>query len=480
MSDPEPYRYLTIARRIADEIEAGLYREGERLPSVRLLRGTYEISATTAMRVLVELEQDGLAEARPRSGFYVRTRTPPGLAHVPAPTTTAPAPRPADVNGLIERIFKANASAEGILPFGAAEIDEALLPHKELAVAVARTVREEAAGLLAYGPTAGDPRLRRRLARLLGERGVAVAPQEIVVTAGETDALSLALLALTRPGDTVAVESPCFFGILQWIEALGLRAVEIATDPHRGIDLDELERVADTVPIAALALNPTFHNPFGFAMPADRMRGLLDLAEKRDLPIVEDDVYGDLHHGSRPRRPLKSFDKTGRVLYCSSFSKTLAPGFRVGWCVPGRHAEAFERARAPRNAGVATLTQRALARYLDGRAYGRHLRELRGLFASQAPRVRALVSEAFPPGTRITEPEGGFVFWVEVPPPFDALDFHEAALREGISTAPGPIFSASGGFRDAFRLSMGRRLSVDEERGIRRLGMIAHRLCEAG
>lgn len=483
MLDHRSFRYRAIANQIAAHINAGLYGVGDRLPSVRKLQEAHDISATTAMRVLVELEQDGWAEARPRSGFYVRHRAESRSADAPAATKTSPAPSVANVNALIERIFKANSGAGSerrILPLGAAEVDEALLPHKELAAAVSRTIRDGTAQLLAYGHGAGDPQLRRRLAQLLGDRGLTLVPDDIVVTTGETDALGLALMALTRPGDTVAVESPCFFGILQWIEALGLRAVEIATDPNSGLDLDELERVADAMPVTALALNPTFHNPFGFAMPTDRMQRLLAIAERRGLPIIEDDVYGDLHYGNHHRRPLKSFDLDGWVLYCSSFSKTLAPGFRVGWCIPGRFAEAFERARAPRNAGVATLTQRALAHYLDGRAYRRHLQSLRHLFAAQAGPIRIVVLESFPVGTRISNPEGGFVFWVEVPPPFDAFRFHEAALRDGISTAPGPIFSASGGFTHAFRLSVGRRMTADVESGIRRLGQIAHRVWEGG
>ena len=478
MRDHRHFRYEAIARQIVDHIEAGLYRAGDRLPSVRKLQETHDVSATTAMRVLVELEQEGWAEARSRSGFYVLRRDPLRSADAPAATKTASAPSLANVNTLIRRIFKAHGTAEAarrILPLGAAEIDEELLPHKELAAAVARTLRTGSARVLAYGDGSGDLQLRRRRAQLLGGRGLTLIPDDIVVTAGETDALGLALMAITRPGDTVAVESPCFFGILQWIEALGLRAVEIATDPVTGIDLDELERVADELPVTALALNPTFHNPFGFAMPTDRMMRLLAIAEQRRLPVIEDDVYGELHYGNRSRKPLKSFDSEGWVLHCSSFSKTLAPGFRIGWCVPGRFAEAFERARAPRTAGVPTLTQNALAHYLEGRAYRRHLDGLRHLFASQAERVRSLVLDRFPEGTRITDPEGGFVFWVEVPPPFDALGFHEAALDEGISTAPGPIFSASGCFRNAFRLSVGRRLTADVEHGICRLGEIARR-----
>jgi len=508
-SPPSEPRYREIARRLAREIEAGVHAVGARLPSVRALVATHGVSVTTAARVLVELEAEGWAEARPRSGFYVADRA--ASRDAPCRTATVADPAPVDVNRLIGEIFRAGSVASAgrpMLALGAAELDERLLPHGELAAATRHVLREEGAALLAYGAPAGEPALRRRIAALMARRGVSVVPDDIVVTAGEGDAMGTALAAVAASAgqgaggssasaercsapspsaerlsasfpsaercSAVAVESPCFFGILQWIERLGLRAVTIATDPRRGIDLDELERVAAEVPLVAVALNPTFHNPFGFAMPPARMERLLAIAARFDLAVIEDDVYGELHHGLGPVRPLKAFDRDGRVIYCSSFSKTLAPGHRVGWCVPGRAMAAFARARAPQTAGIGTLPQLALARFLEGRGFGRHLAGLRALFAEQRPRVRALVLEHFPPGTRISDPAGGFVFWVEVPPPFEALAFHRAALAEGISIAPGAIFSpGGGGFATAFRLSVGRRLDGEVADGIRRLGRLA-------
>lgn len=467
--------YARIAEALAEQIAAGTFRPGDRLPSVRRLTETMGVSATTAARALVELEAMGRAEARPRSGFYVAAPE-VALARVPAATRPSDTAEPVDVNRLIAALFKATAGASGerrLMPFGAAELDEDLLPHRELARLAAEVAREEGAALLAYGPAAGEPTLRRRIARLMGERGVVVAPDEVIVTAGETDAMGTALEAVARPGDTIAVESPSFFGILQWIETLGLKAVAIATDPRLGLDLDALERVAATTRLAAVALNPTFHNPFGFAMPAERMARLLAIAKARDLTLIEDDVYGELHRGRPAAGPLKRFDDDGRVIYCSSFSKTLAPGFRVGWCLPGRHGPALAAVRAPRNAGVGRAAQLTLARFLETRGWPRHLDRLRAVFAGQHARVRATLLDAFPPGTRVSDPAGGFVYWVDVPPPFDALAFHARALAAGISIAPGPIFSPTGAFPHAFRLSLGTRFTPGVEAAIRRLGALA-------
>lgn len=464
------YRYEAIAQQIAAQIIAKFYREGDRLPSVRTIMTTNGVSLTTASRALVELENMGYAEARPRSGFYVRIRrSEVPSATAPRPTATSQVPREVNVNSLITRLFKAAAASE-LLPLGAAELDEGLLPHKDLAAVLSRTARAHSAQAVAYSPPAGNPELRRRIALMMGHRGVVVSPNDVVVTAGASEAVGAALRAATRRGDTVAVESPTFFGILQWIERLGLKAVEIATDPRDGISVEELERVARATRIAAVTLNPTFHNPFGCAMPPERMQALADLAAELDLVVIEDDVYGELHFGAQPRRPLKAFDRTGAVIYCSSFSKTLAPGFRIGWCLPGRHGEAVSAVRVTQNYGNNSLSQLALADYLQGRKYGQHLKELRELFAAQRERVRGLVLDAFPAGTRISVPEGGYVFWIEAPPPFEAMRLYHEARAVGISIAPGPIFSPSGGFANAFRISVGRRLTPAVEQGIRRLG----------
>ncbi len=471
MSDPAARPlYETIADALAERIARGDPASGERLPSVRALMRLHRVGLATAARALVELEARGLAEARPRSGFFV-TKVAARPDDAPRPTATAATPRPVEIDRLIATLFRA-AADRPVVALGAAEIDVDLLPRAELAAATARVVRREGGRAIGYAPADGDPDLRRAVARRMNARGCDVAASDVVITAGESDAMGLALRALTRPGDTVAIESPTYFGILQWLEAAGLEAVEIATDPVEGIDVAALDRVAAERPLAAVVLNPTFHNPFGSAMPPERMAALIEVARRRDLAIVEDDVYGELHFGAR-RRPLESFDPDGRVIYCSSFSKTLVPGFRIGWCLPGRHAEAFARARPARNFGQPALTQMVLAEYLIGRRHDRHLDALRALFRAQRERIRELVLTHFPPGTRISRPEGGYVYWIEVPPPFAALALHAAAAREGISIAPGPLFSPSGRFEGAFRLSLGRRLDARVEAAIRRLGRLA-------
>jgi DNA-binding transcriptional MocR family regulator len=474
-----PYRYQAIARDIAARIETGQFHPGERLPSVRALMRQHGVSMTTASRVLVELEAAGLADSRERSGFYARaplTRTAAPPETTPLPTETAPTPATVSIKGLIGSLFSAAMVEPDHLSLGAAELAEDLLPHQDLTACLTRVTRAGGAKALLYGPPAGDPDLRRVLALRMADRGVVVAPEEVWITTGSSAGVGAALRALTSPGDLVAVESPTYFGLLHWIETLGLKAVEIAADPVTGLDVEELRRAMATLPIAAIAVNPTFHNPFGGTMPQARMAALVALARERGIPVIEDDVYGDLCHGPGPARPLKAHDPDGTVVYCSSVSKTLAPGYRVGWILPGRWSDALAADRPTEDFGGALPAQRALADYMRSRKYDRHMEGLRALFAEQSPRFRALALDAFPEGTRVSAPAGGYVYWVEVPPPFDALAFHRRALAAGIAIGPGPIFSPTGRFANAFRLSLGRRLTPTVEAAIRKLGALAREM----
>jgi DNA-binding transcriptional MocR family regulator len=423
------------------------------------------------MRAMVELETRGLAVSRPRSGFFAQRPAGSGPA-IPAATRSGRVPMTVDIRTLATEILGAIRSP-GLFPLGAAEVDRTLLPIADLAACAQAAMRRHGVAMLAAQDPLGVPMLRRAIARHLMRRGLDVPPDEIVVTAGETDAMALALQAVTKPGDVVAVESPAFFGTLQEIELAGLRAIEIATDPETGIDVDDLVRTADSVGIGAVVLNPIFQNPFGFRMRPHGLSAVARAMAERSVPVIEDDVYGDLGFAGEPARPPASYDRARNTIYCASFSKIVSSGLRVGWCWPGRHREAVLDRQLRRPATVSSLSQYTLAEYLAGRRYARHIARLRSLFAAQQPVVRGLVGDSFPRGTRVTAPEGGFLFWIEVPQPFDALRFYGEALRAGISIAPGPVFSPSGRFRGAFRISVGRKLDERTRHALATLGCLA-------
>ena len=475
MSAPD-FLYEVVADDLAALIEAGTLRPGDRVPSVRALSRERGVSVSTVLQAYRSLEDRGYVEARPQSGFYVRARA----AHdVPTPSPTSPridvvdAPccdLPVEVMGA-DGAGRARDHTVASLGPGVPAPD--LLPTSALGRELARAVRYDSPDLLSYTHAQGDPDFRAAVARRSAYWGGTLAPDDIVVTAGCMEALSLSLLAVTEPGDAVAVESPVFFGTLQLLRVLGRRVVEVATDPATGVCLDALEETLDRVPVAACLFSPTYHNPLGGTVPDGDKAALVALLAEREIPLIEDDVYGDLHHGPQRPRPCKAFDVDGTVLYCSSFSKTLGPGLRVGYVAPGRFLTDIWHRKVATSVTTSSTPQRALARYLDRGGYDLHLRRLRRTLAGNLDRLRAACAEHLPEGTRITRPDGGLLLWAELPPGADAVAIYRAARAEGITTAPGPAFSASGAYLTSLRLSGGHPWTPAIERGVERLGAIA-------
>jgi DNA-binding transcriptional MocR family regulator len=290
------------------------------------------------------------------------------------------------------------------------------------------------------------------------------------------EALHLCLRAVAAPGDTIAVESPMYYGVLQLIESLGLRILEVPANPGSGIDLDQLDAAIQRERVKAVLLAANFSNPLGALMSDSAKRDLVHMLARREIPLIEDDIYGDLpHDGARPR-PAKAFDEDGLVMLCASFSKTLAPGYRVGFAVPGRFRDRVERLKFAQSVGTATMPQMAIADFLENGGYERHLRRLRRALADQLARSSEAIATCFPAGTRISRPRGGYVLWIEMPPGKSALELHARALEKKISIAPGPIFSPKQRFGTCFRLSAGFPWSDTIERSIGVLGAIAREL----
>jgi len=471
------YRYRAIAASIREQIDAGHLRTGERLPSVRQLMRDHAASMATIVRALMMLEADACIRSAPRSGWFVTDR----VAVQPATqwrTRSAPAASPVAVNQLVLQMLSA-ASDASIVSMGSTVVDRSLLPAKALnraLVSMARRRPELALG--AGGSPLGDLELRTQIARLMAQREVLVRPDEIVITAGDGLSFEMILQLIAPKGSVVAVESPTYFGTLQALENLGLEVMEIATDAKRGIDLAALSEALESHDIRAVIVTPTCQNPFGFTMGEDAKAALLELAEKHDLAIVEDDIYGDLYQGDFRPSALKSRDRSDRVVYCSSFSRSLSPGWRIGWTIPGRWREQFLQQKIVRGNSTSTLPQAVLAHYLAQRGYMGHLDRLRKTFAAQMPTVRELIGRHFPSGTKVTEPRGGYIFWIELPADCDAVALSLQAIKVGISIAPGPIFSAGNRFSNCLRLSIGAPLSPRIEKAIGILGRSACDMAE--
>ncbi|MBA3883454.1 MAG: PLP-dependent aminotransferase family protein [Chthoniobacterales bacterium] len=461
--DGEPL-YTSIASNLGELISNGALRPGDRMPSVRTASRQNRVSVTTAVQAYLTLENKGLIEARPRSGFFVRY-SPRQVLSVPLLSKPSERSSPKEPRPLLNQVFDA-INARDVVQLGAGSPSVELLPVQKLNRMLSSAARRHGAAALEYDMPPGSPVLRRALARRAMDWGLTVSPDEIITTNGGMEALVLSLRAVTKPGDTVAVESPTYFGVLQAIEQLGLKVVEVATDPGYGICFDSLERALRKRRVSACLVIPNFNNPIGSLMPDNRKERLVAMLAARDIPLIEDDLYGDLYfRGSRPQ-VAKAYDRKGTVILCGSFSKTLAPGYRVGWMIPGRFFEKAKILKSTSTGATATLPQLALADYVANGGYDHHLRGLRQALKRQVEQVSQAVSESFPPETKLTRPAGGFVLWVELPRKVDALELHARALESKISIAPGPMFSSHQDYPNFIRLSCGQPWSPKLERAI--------------
>jgi len=471
MADADEFIYARLARELADAMRSGRIAAGERLPSLRAQCLRHGISLSTALQAYRRLEADGLIEARPKSGYFAAAAV-CGAACEPATSRPPTAPGGITVARLALDILQ-QARRPGVLNLGAVVPGPELLPLRPLVREMGALARHQPEIVGRYEVPAGNMELREQIARLLARADCRCRADEIIVTNGCMEAITLALRAVARRGDTVAIESPTFYGILQGIEALGMQALELPTHPRDGIDLDALQRALETQTLAAILLVPSFNNPLGSNMPLANRRRLATLIERYGVPLIEDDIYGDLAFQT-PRLPtVKSFDRSGHVLLCSSFSKTLAPGLRIGYIVPGRYAEQVEHLKLLGNIATAGLPQLALANYLKHGGHERVVRQAARVYQQRSERLRRQILESFPQGTLVTQPQGGFVLWVELPPHIDGVALHAAALREGISVTPGVIFSPRGDYRHHLRISCGQLDDTALAQGVGTLARLA-------
>lgn len=465
--------YVNLAELIGARIEQGLYRPGDRLPSVRALSVEHGVSLSTVQQAYRVLEDHGLAAPRPKSGYFV-----PEHRALPAlPDVSRPAQRPVDISQW-DQVFELVRSVphKDVVQLGRGMPDVGSPTLKPLLRSLAQLSRRQDMPGLYYDTVAGNEALREQVARLMLDSGCSLSTADLVITTGCQEALSISVRAVCQPGDIVAVESPSFHGAMQTLKGLGMKAMEIPTDPLTGISLEALELALEQWPIKLIQLTPTCNNPLGYIMPEARKRALLTLAQRFDVAILEDDVYGDLAYTYPRPRTIKSFDDDGRVLLCSSFSKTLAPGLRVGWVAPGRYLERVLHMKYISTGYTATQPQLAIADFIEGGHYQPHMRRVRSQYQRARDQMMDWVARYFPAGTRASRPQGGFVLWVELPESFDTLRLNRALLEQGVQIAVGSIFSASGKYRNCLRMNFAARATAEIEAAVRKVGETAIRL----
>lgn len=461
-------KYLQIASSLETLINEEVLRIGDKLPSVRTLADEYSISMGTAFQAYYHLEGKGLIESRPKSGYYVRFNRKrfPALPTGVQPDTKS---HNVTVKDMINEIYSDIASPIKY-NFAMAVPDVSLLPAAKLNKSMVHALRNTNDHGISYESTAGNPELRKQIARLAFNWGGKVAPEDVIVTNGCLEAITTCLKAVTNHGDTVAVECPTYFGIWQAIESLGLKVVEISACPVNGLDLDCLQKAIKKFSIKAVVCVPNFNNPLGSCMPDENKKKLVQLITQHNIPLIEDDIYGELYFGKNRPRTCKAFDTAGLVMHCSSVSKSLSPGYRIGWTLPGRFRAEVAQLKRMQNISCPTITQAAVAHFLQTGRYDLHLRGLRHALHTQCLRYTQSIIEHFPEGMHISQPHGGFVLWLELPQRVDVFRLRSEAIQKGIAIVPGKIFSASCNFSHCLRLSFGKPWSEDVDYGLKLLG----------
>lgn len=470
----DEHLYLQVAEGLEKMIHDEILKIGDKLPSVRMLSEEYGISMGTAFQAYYHLEGKGLIEARPKSGYYVRFNR-KRFPALPAVQQQEPIAHTVSVEEMIATVYK-SLSPKDLINFSVATPDMSLIPAAKLNKSLVHAFRNSATSCITYEERQGNLELRKQIARLAFNWGGALRDTDIVVTAGCMEALVMSLRTVTQPGDTVAIESPAYFGIFQVIESMGLKAVEIPAHPVTGIDLGYLEKVLKQYAIKACVFIPNFNNPLGSCMPDENKKALVEMITRYKVPLIEDDIYGDLYFGKYRPRTCKTFDTEGWVLHCSSLSKSLAPGYRIGWVIPGRFKDKLARLKFMHNLSGTSITQAAMAHFLGIGRYEYHLKKLRTALHTNYLRYVQGIMQYFPEETRISQPQGGFVLWLELNKKVDAFRLYQEAIKQQVSIAPGRIFSTTDQFSHYLRIGYGSPWDDNEERGIHILGKLVKKL----
>ncbi len=462
-------RYEELAMDIRTQIANNTWRSGEKIPSVRMSCRNYNVSNSTVLQAYQLLESEGWIIAKPQSGYFVAPKV-DGVDYQP--------PVAREKKAINDRLFDflKSSSAEGIVPFGSAFPDPDLFPLPTLTRNLASAGRKMTGASVINNLPPGSESLRRQIAQRYLQQGISVNHQDVVITSGAMEALNLSLQTVTQSGDHVVIESPAFYGALQAVERLGLKPIEVDVCPVKGLDIEQFEIVLKNNNVKACWLMTTFQNPTGTSLSDEAKRRVVEIAEHNNTYIIEDDVYGDLYHEGHKPKPLKASDKTDSVLLCGSYSKSLCPGYRVGWVVNARFNDAIQKLQLLSTLSSSAPVQLGVTHFLTHESYDNHLRKLRKSLLERKARFIEIIKQYFPHSIKIEDPAGGYFIWIRFNSGFDSQQLHQLAIAQGISVASGDLFSEQGRVDNAIRLNFSYELTQERENALVLLGKLAHQL----
>lgn len=466
--------YEKIADQIEHQVHEGIFLPGAKIPSVRKSSKQMEVSVATVLQAYSLLEDRGVIKARPQKGYFVQDN--------PIQSIEPPIPKSTNTDvtdlALLQQLLKCSQD-DSLIQFGAAIPSSHFLPIRQLQRSVGRLMRLEPEMCTAYEFTPGSLNLRRQIAIRMLDAGCHLQPDDITITLGCQNALLLSLQAVTQPGDTVVIESPAYPGVLQAVEVLNLNAIEIQCSTDIGLDLALLKITAKKHNIRACIVTPNNQNPTGATLNERAKKTLIECAKKYHFIVIEDDVYGELSYQEKRERSLKADDLDDNIIYCSSFSKSIAPGFRIGWVVGGKFQAQIEHYAYVQSSATPTLTQAAIANFLENGAYDRHLRKTRLNYQENLRHCTEIIMAHFPLGTQCSSPNGGFLLWVTLPSKINIMVLHHLAIENGITFLPGLAFSHSNQFSHHLRLNYGVSWDRSMDSALKKLGKLCQKLNES-
>ncbi|MDK9738972.1 PLP-dependent aminotransferase family protein [Vibrio sp. D404a] len=462
-------RYEELAKDIRTQIANNTWRSGEKIPSVRMSCRNYKVSNSTVLQAYQLLESEGWIIAKPQSGYFVAPKI-ETLVTLPE----ASEPKRAINDRLFD--FLTSSSAEGVVPFGSAFPDPDLFPLPVLTRNLASAGRKMTGASVINNLPPGSESLRRQIAQRYLQQGIAVSHQDIVITSGAMEALNLSLQTVTKPGDTVVIEAPAFYGALQAVERLGLNAIEVEVCPKQGLNIEAFRQVLNDHDVKACWLMTTFQNPTGTCLSEQSKQEVTSIAREYQTLIIEDDVYADLYYEGEKPKPLKAYDTDDSVLLCGSYSKSLCPGYRVGWVVNARYHNQIQKQQLLSTLSSSAPVQLGVAHFLTHESYDNHLRKLRKHLQARKQGFIDAIREHFPTSIELEEPQGGYFIWVRFPESFDSHKLYKLAMEQGISIASGDLFSDSQQVSHAIRLNFSHEFTPERESALKTVGKLAHQL----
>jgi GntR family transcriptional regulator/MocR family aminotransferase len=475
--------YQQIRNHFREGILSGSLAPDTRLPASRQLASDLGVNRITVETAYSELEADGLIYSRVGSGTYVLHS--PTLPDPPKDNREATWPlwqHNVQLGSRTSRNIEQDELLRGdqhpyLISFSGGSSAPHLFPADDFRKVLQTVMRRDGMAALDYGESNGYAPLRATIAHVLASQGLQARAENILITAGSQQALSLVSQILLKPGDTILVESPTYGGALDLFRALNFVIVGIPMDEH-GMQVDSLEKLLQQHHPKLIYTIPNFHNPTGTCLNSSRRRELIVLADRYNVPILEDDFVGDLRYDGRTQPSLKALDPGGRVIYASTFSKMLMPGLRVGFLmIEGPVYDSLVNFKRVNDLATSTLIQRALEAYVTVGRYQAHLRKSCQIFRKRRDAMVAAIKKFLPADVQFEIPQGGLFIWLKLPDGLSSVDLLPLACKDGVDFVPGNRF-----FTDIAQGQSWMRLNFvvhppDEiEKGIKRLGRVIENL----